>query len=68
MGRANKHQKNTEGKGLSPREGSPSLGLERNKSGCVLSTSSSHSLASTSRADRVDLYGFTNNGLDPSLT
>ena len=68
MGRVNKHQKNTEGKGLSPRGGSLSLRLERNKSGCLLSTSSSHSLASTSRADRVDLYGFTNNGLDPSLT
>ena len=68
MGRANKHQKNTEGKGLSPHGGSPSLGLERNRSGCLLSTSLSHSLASTSQADRVDLYGFMNNGLDPNST
>ena len=68
MGRANKHQKNTKGKGLSPRGGGLSLGLERNRSGCLLSTSSSHSLASTSRADRVDLYGLTNNGLEPSST
>ena len=64
--RETKHQKNTKGKGLSPRGGSLSLGLKRNSSGCLLSTSSSHSLASTSRADRVDLYGFTNNGVDPS--
>ena len=67
-GRANKHQKNTKGKWLSPRGGSPRLGLERNKSGCLLSTSLSHSLASTSQADHVSLYDCSNNGLDPSST
>jgi hypothetical protein len=55
-------------RGLSPSGGFLSLGLEENRSGCVLSTSLSHSLASASQADRVDLYSFMNNGLDLSST
>ena len=57
---------NTKGKGLSPSGGFLTLGPKGGRSGYLLSTSLSPSLASTSQADRVDLYGFKNNGLDSS--
>jgi hypothetical protein len=48
MGRSNNTKRILKEKGLSPHGGCPILGLERNRSGCSLSTSLSHSLASTS--------------------
>jgi hypothetical protein len=47
---------------LSPLGGCPILG-PKNKSGDLLSTSLSLSLASTSWVDRVDLYGLNRNGI-----
>jgi hypothetical protein len=47
---------------LSPLGGCPIPG-PKNKSGDLLSTSLSLSLASTSRVDRVDLYGLNRNGI-----
>jgi hypothetical protein len=44
-----------------------SLG-QKNWSGCLLSTSLSLSLASTSWVDRVDLYGLNRNGIGSSLS
>ena len=41
-----------------------SLGLKEIRSGRLLCTSLGHNLASTSWADRVDLYGSRINGLD----
>jgi hypothetical protein len=43
-----------------------SLGLRENRSGRLLSITLSHSLASTSQAEHVNLYGFKINGLDPA--
>jgi hypothetical protein len=51
IGRAQKRE------GLSPLGGCPIPGPKENTSGGSLSTSLSLSLASTSRVDRVDLYG-----------
>jgi hypothetical protein len=44
-----------------------SLG-QKNRSGRLLSTSLSLSLADTSRVDHVDLYGLDRNGIGPSLS
>jgi hypothetical protein len=65
---ATRHRKNNytermqKEKRLSPLGGCPIPG-PRNKSGDLLSTSLSLSLASTSRVDRVNLYGLNRNGI-----
>jgi hypothetical protein len=56
--------KNTKGKDLALAEDYLILGPKKGRSGRLLSTSPSHSLANTSWVNRVDLYGFKNNGLD----
>jgi hypothetical protein len=62
--KAQLHQKNTKkDNDLALSADVQSLG-QKNKSGYLLSTSSSHNLASTSWADHVDLYGFKFNGID----
>ena len=66
MGRANKHERTLKEKDLALTEEVRALGLKENRSGCLLSTSLSLSLASTSWVDRVNLYGFNKNGIDPS--
>jgi hypothetical protein len=49
----------------SPLGGCPIPG-PKNRSGDLLSTSSSLNLANTSRVDRVDLYGLNRNGIGSS--
>jgi hypothetical protein len=66
--RNNNTERTARGKQLSPLGGCPIPRPKGNGSGGSLRTSLSHSLASTSRADRVNLYGFKINGIDPYLS
>jgi hypothetical protein len=51
---------------LSPHSGCPILGLERKQKWSLAKHKLKSRLYSTSRADRVDLYGSNINGLDPT--